>query len=633
MSELRFHLRRLAIWLILSSVVATTLVAAEPELETDPPRWAQEAVWYQIFVERFRNGDPTNDPTVDEVRLAWPYVAPRDWAVTPWRQDWRRPDPWMAALDLPLDRGVQARRYGGDLAGVLEKLDYLVDLGVTAVYFNPLNDSPSLHKYDARCYRHIDRHFGPDPAGDAALLKRETPDNPSTWKWSEADRLFLRLIDEMHARDLRLIVDFSWNHTGRQFWAFQDVIEQGAESPYADWYEIDAFDDPATQENEFSYSGWAGVPELPRWKQIDLRPTPYRNVNDGDLHPEVKQHILNVASRWLDPNGDGDPSDGVDGFRLDVAAELPFGFWRDFRTHVKSINPQAILLGEIWWEQYPVKLRDPGPWLRGDMFDSVMHYRSYVAARGLFAGAMPRETPSTFTAAIREQHGELPRAFRRALMQLSSSHDTPRLATSLLNRGLYKYRSSPDADSDYKDAKPNAEIDAARRLWVLYQFTAVGAPCLYYGDEVGMWGADDPHCRKPMLWDDLAYEDETHRYVGVAVKSRSVTSDTKLRDSIERLIHRRRSAPEIWIYGEQKFLFANDELNKLVIRRGSESEYAYVAYNLSDREQTIGWSAPSGRYLKVEINAEETRNVADVMESLHVLVPAQTGVIVARIPR
>ena len=189
----------------------------------EPPGWAREAIWYQIFVERFRNGDPANDPRPEYMRGAYPGYVPANWKVTPWNQDWYEQEDWARAEAGHFHKLAAARRFGGDLQGVLDKLDYLQGLGITAIYFNPLNDSPSLHKYDARNYRHIDRTFGPDPVGDSAIINAEDPVDPETWRWTAADRLFLKIIREVHRRNIRLIMDYSWNHTGITFWAWEDL--------------------------------------------------------------------------------------------------------------------------------------------------------------------------------------------------------------------------------------------------------------------------------------------------------------------------------------------------------------------------------------------------------------------------
>ena len=218
--------------------------AAAPNLAV--PAWSQDAIWYQIFVERFRNGDASNDPTPQDIEGVTSEPTPDDWMPTPWSQDWYRQEPWAAATGKDFYGTVQFRRYGGDLKGVINRLDYLQDLGVTALFLNPVNDAPSLHKYDARSYQHIDRNFGPDPRGDEARMAAEVPGNPATWGWTAADSLFLVLVREVHRRHMRIIMDYSWNHTGITFWAWRDVLAHQRASRFADWYEIERFDDPGT---------------------------------------------------------------------------------------------------------------------------------------------------------------------------------------------------------------------------------------------------------------------------------------------------------------------------------------------------------------------------------------------------
>ena len=230
-----------------------------------PPAWAKDVVWYQIFVERFNNGDPSNDPTPETMYASTNYrQAPDNWSVTPWTHNWYKREEWTEGLDTDFYGGLGLRRFGGDLQGVLDKIDYLEDLGVTAIYFNPLNDAPSLHKFDARNYHHIDVTFGPDPEGDMELIASEDPLDPATWKWTSADKLFLKLVDEFHKRGIRVIVDFSWNHTGVEFWAWKDIVENQEKSRLKDFYAISHFDDPATEANEFEYEGWLNLSSLPR---------------------------------------------------------------------------------------------------------------------------------------------------------------------------------------------------------------------------------------------------------------------------------------------------------------------------------------------------------------------------------
>ncbi|HYQ85689.1 MAG TPA: alpha-amylase family glycosyl hydrolase, partial [Bacteroidota bacterium] len=187
--------------------------AAHPH-SAQVPAWAKRAVWYQIFPERFRNGDPKNDPRVDDLAGSWPHETPARWSISPWTSDWYRLQPWESEDAKGFYYHAQLRRYGGDLQGVIDKLDYLSDLGVTALYFNPLFESPSLHKYDATMYHHIDNNFGPDPDGDRRLWAAENPADPKTWKWSAADSLFLRLLKEAHRRGMKVVLDGVFNHVG-----------------------------------------------------------------------------------------------------------------------------------------------------------------------------------------------------------------------------------------------------------------------------------------------------------------------------------------------------------------------------------------------------------------------------------
>ncbi|HCK99360.1 MAG TPA: alpha-amylase, partial [Candidatus Marinimicrobia bacterium] len=229
---------------------------------TATPVWAQDAIWYQIFPERFRNGDPSNDPTIETLDGTWPYDKQHEWAITPWTSDWYKLQQWEDKNARGFYYNAQLRRYGGDIQGIIDKLDYLQELGVNAIYLNPVFESASSHKYGATMYRHIDNNFGPDPKGDIEIWNSETPDDPSTWRWTSADQLFLKLINEVHNRDMKIIIDGVFNHVGIPFWAFQDVKKKGRQSKYLDWFIINSFDNPATSEDEFEYQGWYGVTDL-----------------------------------------------------------------------------------------------------------------------------------------------------------------------------------------------------------------------------------------------------------------------------------------------------------------------------------------------------------------------------------
>jgi len=554
---------------------------------TAVPDWAARAIWYQIFVERFRNGDPTNDPTPHDKEGSYPHKEYEGWTTTPWTHDWYEPDPWAGEDDFYRFSG--ARRYGGDLQGVLDRLDYLIDLGVTALYFNPINDAPTLHKYDPRNYHHVDRNFGPNPRGDERIMQAEDPADPATWQWTSADSLFLKLVEAVHARGIRIILDYSWNHTGNTFWAFRKALVD-AESPYNNWYYITKHDDPATPENEGEWKGWFGVSDLPEIRKTgvpDDHSTYPIKPFEGDLQPDAKAHMFAVTRRWLDPNGDGDPSDGIDGFRLDVAGQVPLGFWRDYKELVRSINPQAYLVGEVWWEESPDKLADPNPWL-GPVFDAVMNYRWYPPARSFLTGApmfggdrLNRPiSASEFVLHLDSLALSVPVDNARVMMNTHATHDTPRAATSLYNRNLpYKFDAVPRGDSNYRFDKPDSLAYAHQRMLVTLQFALPGGPHIWYGDEVGMWGADDPDTRKPMVWADMAYDVEDDGPNGRSREPDPVSVDSSLLDFYKRLIAVRKDHEKVFVEGDLAWPVVDDTKAVLVMARRLASEAVLVVLN------------------------------------------------------
>lgn len=562
----------------------------------DPPTWASSVVWYQLFVERFRNGDPTNDPTAATMRdERMGTIAPKGWSVTPWTQAWERPDSWMeGAGDFqPL---LQYRRYGGDLQGVLDQLDYLQELGVTAVYFNPLNDAPSLHKFDARHYHHIDIHFGPDPEGDLKIIASEEPGDPSTWKWTSADRLFLKVVEEMHRRGMKVIVDFSWNHTGTLFWAWQDILKNQSQSRFRDWYNIARFDDPSTPENEFEYEGWMGVKYMPELKKTDI--TTHRQSGrpyEGDIHPGPKQHIFDVTQRWLAP--DGDIAKGIDGFRLDVADHIGLKFWRDWRRHVRSIKADAYLVGEIWWEQWPDRLMDPKPYVEGDIFDAVMFYQVYRPARYFFADTDHPMDARELKDSLEYHWNRLRPETVGAMMNVSSSHDAPRLLTDFFNTNRYKYHANTHENPAYRTGKPDSKAYKRLKLYLMHLFTIPGAPQVWNGEEMGMWGADDPHCRKPLIWPDLKFKAEKRYAVpGDPLKRRNdkVRFNQNQFDIYKELIALRKQHP-VLSDGQLEFVLAEGKV--LGYRRFNQQEEILVFFNLEDK--AVEYQLPGGTYVNL----------------------------------
>ena len=578
----------------------------------EPPGWAREAIWYQIFVERFRNGDPSNDPKPAFMQGAYPGYVSANWKVTPWNQDWYEQEDWAKAEAGHFHKLAAARRFGGDLQGVLDKLDYLQGLGITAIYFNPLNDSPSLHKYDARNYRHIDRTFGPDPVGDSAIINAEDPVDPETWRWTAADRLFLKIIREVHRRNIRLIMDYSWNHTGITFWAWEDLKKNQSKSRFRDWYDITSFDDPATPEDEFSYEGWLGVKTLPELKKVNAVGKRKGYAFEGDLQPEVKAHVFNVTRRWLDPNVDGDPGDGVDGFRLDVASHVPLGFWRDYRKFVRGINPGALLLGEAWWTKWPDQLMDPRPFLRGDVFDSVMHYQWYKPARQFFAQANGGLKPSGFVAEMNRVYAAYDQPLTQNLMNLVASHDSPRFATSFQNKQQYKYRMGARGNPELDLGPPNETTMREMRMMLLHQFTFISAPHIWNGDERGMWGGDDPDCRKPIIWEDIDHRPQVFGPNGKQAKPTAVKPNLELLDYYRTLIALRKQRREL-VGGELEFILANDNDMILAYRRKLEGRETIIAFNLSGQGKEVRLNEVSR--LKTKILGESNPgSVADLQQ-------------------
>ncbi len=559
---------------------------------TKPPMWSKNVVWYQIFVERFNNGDKTNDPTVENTTVAnMSIVPPAGWNVTEWTGDWFGRDKWMKGSDKSFNDLLQYRRYGGDLQGIINKLDYLTDLGITAIYLNPINDAPSLHKYDARNYHHVDINFGPDPEGDKKLMATENPADPNTWKWTSADKLFLKLIDELHKRGIRIIMDFSWNHTGTNFWAWLDILKNQSASPYCSWYNVSTFDNPQTTENEFKYDGWYGNAYMPEFRKTDIvgkreNGKPY----EGNMDNGVKQHVFDVSKRWLAP--DGDVAKGIDGYRLDVAEQIGLGFWRDYRQFVRSVKEDAYLIGEIWWEKWPDILMDPTPYMKGDMFDAVMFYQVYRPARYFFANTKNGIDAAELKDSLLSQWNRLKPENVKAMMNVSSSHDAPRILTDFYNDNDYKFHANPLENKDYKTGKPNKQVYRRLQLYLVHLFTTVGAPQIWNGEEMGMWGADDPFGRKPLWWKELKFQPENRNNIQVskAVYDK-VRFDEATFEFYKKLIKIRKENPEL-VDGELHFLETNGK--KLVYERTLNGNKIIVLFNAGNATQLF--NIPFGTY-------------------------------------
>jgi cyclomaltodextrinase len=573
--------------------------AAVPE---HVPDWVPDAVFYQIFPERFANGDVANDPTRESLED----VVPETWAVSPWTGDWYARAPWEQQLGPNFfEHGVFHRRYGGDIQGIIDRLGYLQDLGINAIYLNPLFHARSLHKYDGSSFHHVDPFFGPDPAGDLAAMQAETSD-PKTWQWTAADRMFLELLKQAHARSMRIIMDGVFNHTGRDFFAFRDLREKQRESAYASWYTVEAWDDPATPANEFRYKSWWGIDTLPEFAD---------SADGKDLHPGPKDYILAATGRWMDPDGDGDPRDGIDGWRLDVAREVPLAFWRDWHAHVLALNPAAYTVAEEWDEA--------SHFLADGSFDATMNYFGFaIPVKGfLIDGTL---SASEATRQLAERLEDHPPAVRYGLLNLVDSHDTDRLASMIVNAGRRPYQKpdrfdydiavSPRGTPEYEVRKPSGAEQRIQRMVALMQMTYVGPPMIYYGTEAGMWGADDPCDRMPMVWPDMKYTAQQAHPLGRQRSPDAVAFDHYLFDFYRAAIHFRRQS-RVLRHGTIDFLPADDAARFLAFRRTDGDESLLVGFNRGDTPHE--WRIPaadagtyvqcftaSGEFDKVKVDAD-----------------------------
>ncbi|MCC5823236.1 MAG: hypothetical protein LAT64_08015 [Phycisphaerales bacterium] len=471
--------------------VMVAVGGASPE---EAPDWAKGVVWYQVFPERFRNGNLANDPrgwdltllgwdepfhavSHEEIEMLWNrrVVDPRFYSSDPGR--------WSGGWGS-VGQVIFQRRYGGDLQGVVDMLDHIAGLGATGLYLCPVFEARSLHKYEALDHRHVDPTLGHPGEPGPVDRSGEDPLDETTWGWEPADRYLIDvLIPEARKRGLRVILDGVWNHVGREHFAFRDVVEHGAASRYADWFkaEFDPEDGRLVR-----YEAW----DRPNGALPEFRQTP-----EGDLAPGPKAHVYAVTRRWMAP--DGDPGRGIDGWRLDVAPDIGRAFWRDWRALVRSINPEAVLVGEIW--------TDAALWFDGAAFDAQMNYPlAYPIADWLSIGRADTDA-ARFAERVNAVLHHHPR-HTLAQMTLIASHDTERGASLMQNdfaRGFDQQATPWTAGSRY-DAGP-VGAEAKRRLLTAYALLAVlpGSPMIYNGDEFALPGADDPDNRRPIPWPDL----------------------------------------------------------------------------------------------------------------------------------
>ena len=378
------------------------------------PKWVEQTVWYQIFPERFANGDSTNDP-----------------------QDTK---PWN-----PNEHPTRQDFYGGDLQGVIDHLDYLKQLGVNGLYFNPIFKAPSNHKYDTQDYYQIDPHFG-----DAKLFKK--------------------LVEQAHQRGMRVMLDAVFNHIGDQSPMWQDVLKNGQDSKYADWFHINRFPVTYTPTDNFEFAKDA------TYDTFDYTPhMPKLNT----ANPKVQDWLLDIAGYWV-------REFDIDAWRLDVANEIDHHFWRRFHNEMLTLKDDFYILGEIW--------HSAQPWLNGDEFTGVMNY-DYTGA--IINHFIKHELSSQGLVDRLSHQLMLYRDQTNAMMfNVLDSHDTARIMT-LAN-----------------------EDDQLVRQTLAFTFLQPGSPSIYYGTEYGMTGGNDPDCRKPMNWYPDAKAMAMHDFVRDLIKWR-----------------------------------------------------------------------------------------------------------------
>ncbi|WP_054742650.1 alpha-amylase family glycosyl hydrolase [Cellulosilyticum ruminicola] len=502
----------------------------------ETPQWSKEAIWYNLMPDRFRyKGEDTRK-------------------TENWKKDWYT----LRENEREYYPDIYYRECGGNLDGIIEKLDYLEGLGVNAICVTPVFWGSGYHKYHTVDLRHIDPNFGPDPEYDIKLLENanETLD-PSTWVFTKADMKFIELVEKIHDRNMKIIVDGVFSHTGEYFWAFKDIKKNRQDSQYYDWFAINE-----CSEDKFEYMGFFGMSELPKLKLY------------GDHQaPLFDKHLYDITRRWMEPLGDGNTYLGVDGWRLDVANELPVEFWRKWRKHVKSINKDAYILGEMMFTSYE-------PFLV-DSYDAIINYRFGELLYDYFI--KPNDTLSTgqFVQKLKENAIKYNSHSNYSMQNILDSHDTDRISSMIKNkkRGYCYDNKVQYSYHHYDGSAPSQEDFKILRLLIAFQIGYVGAPALYYGTECGMWGGNDPHCRKPMLWDDIGeYEPERLCYPADPNNSNIVNDvvfDHQLRDEVSYLYHLRKDN-QILSTGKIGFLEYSNEENWLSLIRYTDDDYGYI---------------------------------------------------------
>lgn len=446
------------------------------------PAWAKGAVMYQIYIDRFCNGDPSNDIFTNEYR----YIGENVTHV----EDWNK---------YPAQMGVR-EFYGGDLQGVLDKMDYLQELGIEVIYFNPLFVSPSNHKYDIQDYDYIDPHIGKLVEDEGQLLQNGQAENRFATRYIKrvtskanleaSNELFAKVVAEAHRRGIRVILDGVFNHCGSfNKWMDRERIYENAEgyekgayvsqnSPYRNYF---LFHDPNRWPYNPTYDGWWGHDTLPKLNYEGSK--------------ELFDYVMHIARKWVSAPYN------VDGWRLDVAADLGFSpeynhyFWKEFRKAVKEANPDAVILAEHYG--------DTREWLQGDEWDSVMNYDAFMEPVTWFLTGMEKHSDDyrqdllgnadSFWGAMRHHSSSFSMPSWQVAMNQLSNHDHSRFMTRTSHKVGRTGTLGPDAANH--DNNP-----AVFREGVVIQMTWPGAPAVYYGDEAGVCGFTDPDNRRSYPW-------------------------------------------------------------------------------------------------------------------------------------
>lgn len=451
------------------------------------PAWAKGAVMYQIYVDRFCNGDSTNDVLTDEYTYIGEHVHHVD--------DWNR---YPAQMDV-------REFYGGDLQGVLDKMDYLQDLGIEVIYFNPLFVSPSNHKYDIQDYDYIDPHFGRIISDQGNLLSPGDKDNSHASRYIDrvtnkanleaSNSLFVRVVEEAHRRGMKVILDGVFNHCGSfNKWMDRERIyehapgyEKGAhvsvDSPYKNYFAFYSNNWPYNKD----YDGWWGHDTLPKLNYEGSK--------------ALYDYVLQIGAKWVSPPYN------VDGWRLDVAADLGHSpefnhhFWKEFRRVVKEANPNAIILAEHYG--------NTREWLQGDEWDTVMNYDAFMEPVTWFLTGMEKHSDDfredllgnadSFWGAMKHHSSNLAMPSWQVAMNELSNHDHSRFLTRTNHKVGRTSTLGPEAANQGVNK-------AVFRIAVVMQMTWVGAPTIYYGDEAGVCGFTDPDNRRTYPWGQEDHE-------------------------------------------------------------------------------------------------------------------------------